>query len=70
MKSEASVAFSIPQTTLGAGGYPIQTLGVAYLLNITVVTSGTGTATLTTWDDLGDRERDRGFGFHFLFTSR
>ena len=55
MKSEASVAFSIPQTTLGAGGYPIQTLGVAYLLNITVVTSGTGTATLTTWDDLGNR---------------
>ena len=55
MKSEASVAFFIPQTTLGAGGYPIQTLGIAFLLNITVVTSGTGTATLTTWDNLGNR---------------
>ena len=53
MKLEAPISLKIAQTTLGPGGYPRQSLGAAFLLNITVVTSGSGTVTFQVWDDSG-----------------
>ncbi len=52
MKSEAAISFGF--SSLAASSGTPQTLGVAFLVNIAGIAAGTGTATIKTWDDLGN----------------